>query len=138
MIAYLDSSALLDIVLGGPKSPTTLRDFEAFVSSELLAVECLRTIDRLRAQGTLSADEAVARRKVTMDWLEAVDLVLLERSILSRASEPLPLPLGTLDAIHLATALVWRDRTRHELVMATHDRQLALAARSFGIEIFGG
>ena len=138
MIAYLDSSALLDIVLGGSRTPAGLLDFEAFVSSELLAVECLRTIDRLRVQGALSADEAVARRTMTMDWLEAVDLVVLERSILSRASEPLPVPLGTLDAIHLATALVWRDRTRQEPVMVTHDRQLALAARAFGIGLVGG
>ena len=71
------------------------------------------------------------------DWLEAVDLVLLQRPILSRASEPLPTPLGTLDALHLATALVWRDRTGQTLVMATHDGSLALVARSFGIEVLG-
>lgn len=44
------------------------------------------------------------------DWLEAIDLVLLRPPVLSRASEPMPMPLGTLDAIHLATALIWRDR----------------------------
>ena len=71
------------------------------------------------------------------DWLEAVDLVLLQRPILARASEPFPTPLGTLDAVHLATALVWRDRMRQELVMATHDGGLAIAARAFGIQVLG-
>jgi hypothetical protein len=66
-----------------------------------------------------------------------VDLVLLQRPILARASEPFPTPLGTLDALHLATALVWQDRMRQAIVMATHDRDLALAARSFGIEVLG-
>jgi hypothetical protein len=66
-----------------------------------------------------------------------VDLVLLQRPILSRASEPFPTPLGTLDALHLATALVWRDRMEQQLVMATHDEGLATAARAFGIEVLG-
>ena len=66
-----------------------------------------------------------------------MDLVLLQRSVLSRASEPLPVPLGTLDALHLATALLWREQTGKDLVMATHDASLALAARAFGMETLG-
>lgn len=139
MIAYFDTSALLRVVLreAGTLALDTLRSFDALVSSELLAVESLRTLDRLRLQGALSADEAASKRVIVTEWLEAVDLVLLQRPILARASEPLPVPLGTLDALHLATALVWRERTRQDLVMATHDRDLALAARSFGIEAVG-
>jgi len=34
-------------------------------------------------------------------------------------------------------ALVWRDRMRQAMVMATHDRDLALAARSFGLDVRG-
>jgi len=137
VIAYLDTSALLRLVLGEPGALADLRSSEALVSSELLAVESLRTIDRLRLRGALSVEEAAARRATATEWLEAVDLVLLQRPVLARASEPFPTPLGTLDALHLATALVWRDRMRQELVMATHDGNLALAARSFGIEVVG-
>ena len=137
MIAYLDTSALLRLVLGEPGALEDLRSSEALGSSEWLAVESLRTIDRLRLHGALSADKAASRRAIVADWLEAVDLVLLQRPILARASEPLPTPLGTLDALHLATALVWRDRIRQTLVMATHDGGLALAARSFGLEVLG-
>jgi predicted nucleic acid-binding protein len=114
-----------------------VRAWKGLVSSELLAVESLRTIDRLRLQGDLSVEEAASRRETVTEWLEAVDLVLLQRPILARASEPFPTPLGTLDALHLATALVWRDRMRQPLVMATHDRDLALAARSFGLDVRG-
>ena len=137
MIAYLDTSALLRLVLREPGALEQLRSCEALVSSEIIAVESLRTIDRLRLQGALSVEEAASRRGTVTDWLEAVDLVLLQRPILSRASEPFPIPLGTLDALHLATALVWRDRMRQGLVMATHDRDLALAGRSFGMEVLG-
>jgi predicted nucleic acid-binding protein len=137
VIAYLDTSALLRLVLREPGALEDLRSFEGLVSSELIAVESLRTIDRLRLQGALSAEEAASRRGVATEWLEAVDLVLLQRPILARASEPFPTALGSLDALHLATALVWRDRMRQALVMATHDRNLALGARSFGIEVLG-
>jgi hypothetical protein len=46
--------------------------------------------------------------------------------------------LGTLDAIHLATAQLWRERGAAELTMATHDAALATAARSLGMPIVGG
>jgi predicted nucleic acid-binding protein len=137
VIAYLDTSALLRLVLGEAGALTDLLRADALVSSELLVVESLRTIDRLRLQGALSPEEAASRRATVSDWLEAVDLVLIQRPVLARASEPLPTPLGTLDALHLATALVWRDRTQQPLVVATHDRDLALAARSFGLEVLG-
>lgn len=137
MIAYLDTSALLRLVLCEPGALEQLRSAEALVSSELLAVESLRTIDRLRLRGALSVEEAADRRVIVAEWLEAVDLVVLQRPILARASEPFPTPLGTLDALHLATVLVWRDRMRQELLVATHDRDLGLAARSFGLEVVG-
>jgi predicted nucleic acid-binding protein len=137
VIAYVDTSALLRLVLREPGALEELRSCEALVSSQLIAIESLRTIDRLRLQGVLSAEEAASRRETTIEWLEAVDLVVLQRPILARASEPFSTALGTLDALHLSTALVWQDRMAQRLVMATHDRDLALAARSFGLEIRG-
>jgi predicted nucleic acid-binding protein len=137
VIAYVDTSVLLRLVLREPGALEELRSCEALISSELIAVESLRTIDRLRLQGAITAEEAASRRETAMGWLEAVDLVLVQRPILARASEPFPTPLGTLDALHLATALVWQDRMQQRLVVATHDRDLALAARSFGLEVRG-
>jgi hypothetical protein len=46
-------------------------------------------------------------------------------------------PLGALDAVHLATALVWRDRMGAPLVVATHDTTLASAARVHGFDVQG-
>ena len=137
MIAYLDTSALLRIVLREPGALEDLRSYDGLVSSELIAVESARTIDRLRLQGSLTAEEAASRLRTVNGWLEAIDLVLMRPSILSRASEPLPMPLGTLDAIHLATALIWRDRVGALPAMATHDTALGIAARAFGFDVFG-
>lgn len=137
MTAYVDTSALLRVILREPGAVDDLKSYDSLVSSELIVVESARTIDRLRLQGTLTVEEAAARRRAITEWLEAVDLVLLRQPVLSRASEPLPTPLGTLDAIHLATALIWRDRMGALSTVATHDSALGLAARSFGFDVRG-
>ena len=137
MIAYVDTSALLRIILREPGALDDLRSYDTLVSSELIAVESSRTIDRLRLQGSLTMEEAAARVRAVNDWLEALDLVLLRPPVLSRASEPMPMPLGTLDALHLATALIWRDRIGPLPTMATHDTALGLAAQAFGFEVRG-
>lgn len=137
MTAYIDTSALLRLALREPGALEDLRSYGALVSSELVAVESRRTIDRLRLQGSLTTDEAAERAGVVAGWLEAIDLVLLRPPVLSRACDPLPTPLGTLDAIHLVTALIWRERMGPLPVVATHDAALGVAARAFGFEVRG-
>lgn len=137
MKVYLDTSALLRLVLREPGALESLRQAERLVSSELIAVEAHRTLDRLRLQGALTTEEAASRSMVVSDWLEAVDLVLVRAPVLSLAGEPLPVPLGTLDAIHLATVRAWRDRFGETLSVATHDTALGLAARAYGFEVEG-
>jgi hypothetical protein len=56
---------------------------------------------------------------------------------LSRAAQPLPLTLGTLDALHLASALAWREHAGESVVLATHDARLGAAARALGLGIIG-
>jgi uncharacterized protein len=137
VIAYVDTSALLRVVLREAGALDDLRTYDGLVSSELLAVESARTIDRLRIQGALTMDEAAERIALVNEWLEAVDLVLLRPPVLSRASEPMPMPLGTLDAIHLASALLWRDRIGPLPQLVTHDTALGAAARGFGFDVRG-
>jgi hypothetical protein len=69
--------------------------------------------------------------------MEAVEVVDVGRPVLRRASEPFPTPLGTLDAIHLATALAWRDARTEALVLATHDKVLGTAAQAMGLQVVG-
>ena len=137
MIAYIDTSALLRIVLREAGALDDLRSCDGLVSSELIVVESMRTIDRLRLQGSLTAEEAAGRLRIVNDWLEAIDLVLIRPPVLSRASEPMPMPLGTLDAMHLATALIWRDRVGPLPAIATHDGVLGTAALAFGFDVLG-
>jgi predicted nucleic acid-binding protein len=137
VIAYLDSSRILRIVLGQANALKEWRSITQGVASALVEVECLRTLDRLRLSESLKDAEIAARRETVFRLLEAIEVVELTRPILSRAAQPLPTALGTLNAIHLATALLWKERTRADLVMATHDEGLATASRASGLRVVG-
>lgn len=137
MIAYLDASVALRLVLGEPNRLAEWKRIDTAVASALTEVECLRTLDRLMRLGSLSAEEIAERRTAVYRLLESVEVVDVARPVLRRASEPFPTPLGTLDAIHLSTAITWRDARNLDLTMATHDKTLATAARSVGLEVIG-
>lgn len=137
MKAYLDSSVVLRVVLG---QPGRLQEWEAIsgaVASGLVEVECLRTLDRLRLVGHLSEETLVLRREAIYQLTAEMEVVEPTTALLRQASLPQPTALGTLDAIHLATAVLWREYRNEELTMATHDRALALAARSVGMRVVG-
>jgi predicted nucleic acid-binding protein len=137
VIAYLDSSVLLRVVLRQPNALPQWPAIEQGIGSALVEVECLRTLDRLRLAEGLADEEIAIRREAIFRLIEAMDVVELTRPVLARAAQPLPTALGTLDAIHLATALLWRERTGADLVMATHDGPLATAARASGLRVVG-
>ncbi len=137
MIAYLDSSVLLRLVLGEPRRLVEWPRIERGVSSVLAEVECLRTLDRLARSGSLRRAALVDRRADMARLLEGLELVHLSRLVLARAAQPFPVPLGTLDALHLATALLWRETREPALVLATHDEALGAAGRSMGLEVIG-
>ena len=69
--------------------------------------------------------------------LDETTVMEITRSVLRRAGLCFTPPLGTLDAVHLASALLWAEHTGEEPVMATHDRQLAVAAPATGLSVVG-
>ena len=137
MIAYVDASVLLRIVLGQREKLKQWKSIESGVGSAIVEVECLRTLDRFRLRTGLSDRELAARREVVFRLTREMEIVEPTGVVLDRASQPFPTPLGTLDAIHLATALLWRERGARELVMATHDTALGTAARACGLTVIG-
>lgn len=137
MIAYLDSSVILRVILREPGELPEWDEVKVGITSAITEVECLRTLDRFRLRHAASFEEATRRRASLFELLESIDVLEIERPILSRASEPFPTPLGTVDALHLASALTWRDQNRVQLTLATHDTALALAARASGLKTIG-
>ena len=137
MTAYVDASVLLRVALGQPDSLAEWRRIDRGVSSALVATESLRTLDRLRLRAQLPDKELALRRATVLRLIESLELVEIDSLVLDRAAQPMPTELGTLDAIHLATALLWGESTHDRLVMATHDAALGVAARAHGMEVIG-
>ena len=137
MIAYVDASVLLRVALRQPDALPEWRQIQQGVSSGLVMTESLRTLDRLRLRAKLTDAEVASRRATILRLIASLELVEIDTVVLDRAAQPMPTELGTLDAIHLATALLWREMTRVALVMATHDGALALGAQAHGLPIVG-
>ena len=136
MNLYLDASVLLRVVLGEPGRLRIWPKITMPIASELIVLESLRTIDRAKIRMDLPDGVVADRREAVFQATERFTLVPLGRPVLERAAQSFPTLLGTLDAIHLASALVVRDRFE-DLSLATHDQELAIAARAVGFEVHG-
>ncbi len=134
---YVDTSVILRRLLWEPGAIEDWRDWESAVTSELLETEALRSLDRMRLIDRLSASQFNSKVAELKDVISGLELVALDRIVLRRAGAPLPVPLGTLDAIHLATAQLWVEYANQELTFATHNRQLGFAARALGFPVMG-
>ena len=137
MTVYLDTSTVLRILLRQPKPLVIWAEWDRAYASELLHVEACRVIDRLRLEGAL-ADQGVADARQQLGRIErAIASVALSHPVLQRAALPMATVVKTLDAIHLASALLLRERRGVELSFATHDPQQARAARALGFDCIG-
>lgn len=135
-MTYLDSSVVLrHVLLQDDRLP--LQPLGDCVASALLEVECHRALDRARLAQGLNEAGLRPYRESLRGMLRALRLVPLEPYVLTRACAPLPVPLGTLDACHLATALRLREDGETGLAVATHDRRLAEAARTHDFDVVG-
>ena len=137
MIAYVDASVLLRVALRQPDALPEWRQIERGVASALIMTESLRTLDRLRLRAKLADAEVAGRRATILQLIASLELVEVDAVVLDRAAQPMPTELGTLDAIHLATAVLWKEMSRVDLVMATHDGALGLAAQAHGLPVVG-
>jgi len=133
---YVESSVLLRVALNERGALREWRRIERPIASELIRLECRRTIDRARIRARLS-DRAVAQqRAAVLGLLDTFDMLPLDPAVLERGAEPFPTLVSSLDAIHLATALLARAHVEN-LQFATHDDELATAARAMGFNVLG-
>lgn len=136
MNVYVDSSVLLRVILGEPDPLDIWSTITNPVSSELIRLECLRTIDRARIRLGIDDRQIAHYRADVLEAIDAFSLVALDSVVLERAAEPFPTALGSLDAIHLASALLARENL-DGLAFATHDDELGMAARATGFAVHG-
>jgi predicted nucleic acid-binding protein len=137
MIAFVDASVILRKLFGerGPLQEW-VRIKDAY-ACRLLPIEIARVIDRCRLAGDIDDADVSQLHQETRRILRSISVLTLGERILQRAAAPMPTVVGSLDAIHLATALELAPSLAAPLVFATHDGQLARAARASGLDAVG-
>ena len=136
MIVYVDTSVVLRVHLHEPNPVGIWGQWNKAYSSALWRVEALRTVDRLRLTHEISDTEVAELVRDIQITHETFAIHPITNQVLQRASETFPTVVGTLDAMHLATALSIREIESLDLLL-THDSQLSTAARSLGFEVMG-
>jgi predicted nucleic acid-binding protein len=133
---YVDSSVVLRHILNEDPALGSAAHSDQVGSSALLTIECQRVLQRERMAGHLDDrqySESVVQLEEILDLLYLIDI---GQAVRKRAAGAFPTVIGTLDAIHLASAILWEaSDPGSELCILTHDRQLALCARSLGIRL---
>ena len=121
---YLDTSVVLAHVLSEDRQPPDSLWKEPLISSRLLEYEVWTRINAMRL-GRTHGETA----RALMDRLALLELAPM---VVARAVEPFPVPVRTLDALHLASIEFLRGRG-HSVELATYDDQLLAVARALEI-----
>lgn len=136
-LAFLDTSIVLRRILGEPGAYPKLERFEKLYAGDLLRVEALRTIDRLRIQNHWTHEEIALRIRLLTAVMNTINTVPLQPPILRRASEPFSVTVGTLDALHIATAILAMEQLKKPFLFLTHDAKQGVAAQAAGFHAEG-
>lgn len=123
---YLDSSVALAHLLAEDHRPPPELWEEDLVTSRLLEYEVWNRVhDRGLAR---SHGDALRLLLARIAFLE------LSRPVLTRALQPFPRPVRTLDALHLASAGFLRE-TGVEVALATYDARMREGAQAMGLAL---
>ena len=139
--AYFDSSALLSVVLKETRADELSKLWEKTerkVSSILLEAECWIGLRRQWArEGSAPDAEWMAERSEYLSGvLSELDVKPVDGTILSMIrNEPILAECRTLDAVHLATALLFKSKSDDGFSLVTLDQRMRLTARRLRLEV---
>lgn len=138
MTLYAESSAVLAWLLGETRA-ADIRDQLAsaslVVASDLTLVECDRVLIRAAALGELSEAEAARRRAELAAAAAHWSVLRLGADVIDRARQPFSKePIRTLDALHLASALVARIAVP-DLAILSLDLKIRANGRTLGFAV---
>lgn len=126
---YLDTSMALAHLLGEDRVPPPSLWQETLVSSRLLEYEIWTRV-HARGLARTHGDEV-------HQLLASVALLDLAPQVLGRALEPFPVPLRTLDALHLASMVYLRDERGEKVRLASYDARMVRGARALRFPVVG-
>lgn len=121
---YIDTSVALAQLLAEDRRPSLSLWQQPLLASRLLEYELWV---RIHARKLAHSHGDAAR-----DLMARIAFVELAPAVLARALEPFPLPVRTLDALHLASLEFLRSR-RQNVRLASYDQRMLAVARRLGI-----
>lgn len=134
-IHYIDSSVILRYAINHPDAIRDLSRYaDGATTSVITAIECLRVLDRWRLTREVSETQLVDARLLCRQILSGLRVVMMDEHVAQLAAQSFPIAIKSLDAIHLATALMLNQQGSKRVKIITHDAKLALAARSMELE----
>ena len=120
---YVETSALLRVLLDGDEALRPELSGEGLVTSALTFLEAARAISRARRERRLDAQEAREAERQLSAFERSCDIIALEDEVLRRAREDFPVePVRSLDAIHLASICLLDDELGGLDVASSDDR----------------
>ncbi len=132
---YVETSALLRVLLEGDPSLQPLLMEGTCYTSALTLAEARRAIRRARFAGRLDAAGVQSARRRVAEFESWSEIVPMSDSVLRGTDEEFPIePVRTLDAIHLATAQLLAE-TLPELDLVSTDERVRENARALGINV---
>ncbi|OFW08068.1 MAG: hypothetical protein A3H96_21985 [Acidobacteria bacterium RIFCSPLOWO2_02_FULL_67_36] len=138
MTIYAESSAVLAWLLGeeaGSRVRDALGKAELVVSSDLTLVECDRVLTRGIVLGEFEEAAAADRRAHLNAAAAHWHLLRMSADVVDRARGRFPAePIRTLDAIHLASALVARSAVAG-LELLSLDERVRRAGKALGFRL---
>jgi predicted nucleic acid-binding protein len=138
MSVYAESSAILAWLLdeaAGPDVREILATADAIVASDLTLIESDRVLVRTVVLGEMTEAEAADRRAHLRRAASHWHVFRIGPEIVERARQPFPRePIRTLDAIHLASALVARAALPG-LELLSLDERIRRAAIPLGLRV---
>jgi predicted nucleic acid-binding protein len=126
-LIYLDTSVALAHLLAEDLSPPEKLWQETLISSRLLEYEVWNRI-HVRNLTRSHSDEV-------RSLLNRIAFIELSSPVLTRALEPFPKPMRTLDALHLASMDFLR-RQGQAITLASYDSRLNATARALRFAIY--
>ncbi len=136
MNVYLDTSVFLRWLLNNQKIYSGFQKWKSCYTSELFYIEVSRVLNRLRLEKVINDKDYTNLIKTFSEFYKTIYVVEMNKTIKEKSAEFFPTIIGTLDAIHLSTAITLRsENPKLELVFLTHDKQLSNSAEALGFRV---
>jgi predicted nucleic acid-binding protein len=135
---YAESSAVLAWLLGedaGGDVRDALSSAKTVIASDLTLIECDRVLIRASTLGDITEAQAADRRAHLNAAAVGWHVMRVGEEVVDRARRPFPgEPIRTLDAVHLASAMVARQAIAGLELLSLDDR-IRAAARQLGMRV---